>query len=620
MKLKLKKELKLIDTFCISLGAMISSGLFVLPAIAFAKSGPSVIVAYAIASLFVVPALLSKAELVTAMPKTGGTYFFIDRTLGPVAGIFGGLINWFSLSLKSAFALMGMGVFAVLIYPSIGVWETKIVAVAFCLLFTFTNFVSVRITGRLQTSLVLSLIAMLVIYVLSGSGHIVIQRYTPFMPYGFGSCLATAGLVFISFGGLTKIASIAEEVENPSKNLPLGMFLAFLTATILYVAVVFITVGLVDATALNRSLTPISLGAEISLGSPGVILMAIAAIIAFVTTANSGMLSASRFPLAMSQSQLLPDFFKKINVQFKTPHSSIIVTSVFMICSILFLNLEDLIKTASTLKIILFIFVNISVILMRESQITTYRPTFRSPLYPWVQIAGIILPAILILEMGKTALFFTGSFIAASLLWYMFYARFRVDRRSALAHVIERITAKELAAPTLHDELCEILFERDNIVADRFDRMIKKSEILDLDESPTMEEAFEMVSMVMSTRLGLDKDRLYHAFVERENEASTILSPALAVPHIIVEGTQKFDIVLVRCKKGIRFPNTRRRVRTMFVLASSIDERAFHLRALAAIAQIAQDKKFSRHWLRARSIEELRNIVLLAERKRMAAA
>jgi len=601
VKLKLKKELKLIDTFCISLGAMISSGLFVLPAIAFAKSGPSVIVAYAIASLFVVPALLSKAELVTAMPKTGGTYFFIDRTLGPVAGIFGGLINWFSLSLKSAFALMGMGVFAVLIYPSIGVWETKIVAVAFCLLFTFTNFVSVRITGRLQTSLVLSLIAMLVIYVLSGSGHIVIQRYTPFMPYGFGSCLA-------------------EEVENPSKNLPLGMFLAFLTATILYVAVVFITVGLVDATALNRSLTPISLGAEISLGSPGVILMAIAAIIAFVTTANSGMLSASRFPLAMSQSQLLPDFFKKINVQFKTPHSSIIVTSVFMICSILFLNLEDLIKTASTLKIILFIFVNISVILMRESQITTYRPTFRSPLYPWVQIAGIILPAILILEMGKTALFFTGSFIAASLLWYMFYARFRVDRRSALAHVIERITAKELAAPTLHDELCEILFERDNIVADRFDRMIKKSEILDLDESPTMEEAFEMVSMVMSTRLGLDKDRLYHAFVERENEASTILSPALAVPHIIVEGTQKFDIVLVRCKKGIRFPNTRRRVRTMFVLASSIDERAFHLRALAAIAQIAQDKKFSRHWLRARSIEELRNIVLLAERKRMAAA
>ena len=86
MKKGLKKELGLFDIFCIASGAMISSGLFILPGIAYAKTGPAVIVAYFIASLLVIPAMLSKAELATAMPKAGGTYFYIDRSMGPAMG------------------------------------------------------------------------------------------------------------------------------------------------------------------------------------------------------------------------------------------------------------------------------------------------------------------------------------------------------------------------------------------------------------------------------------------------------------------------------------------------------------------------------------------------------
>ena len=81
----LKKELGLLELFCISSGAMISSGLFVLPGIAFAKAGPSVILAYLLASMMIIPTMLSKAELATAMPKTGGNFFFIDRSMGPSA-------------------------------------------------------------------------------------------------------------------------------------------------------------------------------------------------------------------------------------------------------------------------------------------------------------------------------------------------------------------------------------------------------------------------------------------------------------------------------------------------------------------------------------------------------
>ena len=135
----LKKALHLIDVFSISTGAMISSGLFVLPGLAFAKAGPAMILAYLLAALLIIPSMLAKAELSTAMPKSGGTYFFIDRSLGPVLGTFGGLANWFSLSMKSAFALVGIGAFAVLAVPNITPMQIKLIAVSACALFTIFN-------------------------------------------------------------------------------------------------------------------------------------------------------------------------------------------------------------------------------------------------------------------------------------------------------------------------------------------------------------------------------------------------------------------------------------------------------------------------------------------------
>jgi APA family basic amino acid/polyamine antiporter len=107
---QLKKQLGCLDVFAIAAGAMISSGLFVLPAIAYAKAGPAVILSYLFASLLIVPSALSQAELATAMPRAGGTYFYVERSLGPIWGLFGGLANWFSVAMKSAFAVVGMAV------------------------------------------------------------------------------------------------------------------------------------------------------------------------------------------------------------------------------------------------------------------------------------------------------------------------------------------------------------------------------------------------------------------------------------------------------------------------------------------------------------------------------
>ena len=616
MKEKLKRELGLLDVFSIASGAMISSGLFILPALAFAKAGPAAVFSYLLAGILVLPAMLSKAELSTAMPRAGGVYFFIERSMGAPIGTVGGLANWFSLSFKGAFALIGMGIFATLINPSIMEGQIKLIAIGFCLFFMCVNIIGVKHAGRLQVILVLFLLGILFFYVVRGFVLIKPERYAPFAPFGWGAVISTAGLVFISFGGLTKISSIGEEIKRPGRNIPLGMLLAFIVVMCIYVAVVFITVGLLDPAELANSNTPISLAASTFMGKKGTIILAIAALLSFVTTANASILTASRGSMAMSRDYLLPHIFKRISPRFKTPLFSILATTFFMISIIAFLSLENLVKTASTLMILLFMLVNLSVVVMRESKIQSYRPKFRSPLYPWMQIAGIIGYAFLIFKMGRVPLSITGMFIVSGLLWYLIYARKRVNRLSALVHVIERITARELVDATLPEELREIIVERDNIIEDRFDKIINESKILDSDGPKNMKDFFKEASINLATDLNLDSNSIYDLLIKREEESSTVIRPGLAIPHIIVEGNEKFKILLARCKNGITFPNVESKVHIVFMLVGSKDERNFHLRALAAIAEIAQGKDFGTRWLEARDIEELRHIILLAERKR----
>ena len=614
--MKMKKELSLLDVFAISSGAMISSGLFVLPGLAFAKAGPAMILSYLLAGFLILPGLLAQAELATAMPRAGGTYFFIERSLGSALGTFGGLANWFSLSFKSAFALVGIGAFAVLVFPDISPLQIKLISIAACVVFTVLNILSVKKTGRIQIILVFALMLIILFYIGRGFISTHPDRYIPFMPTGLWSVFSTAGLVFISFGGLTKIASVAEEVKNPARNIPLGMFSSFLIVTLLYILAIGITVGIVEGKELNGSLVPLSLAAGYLFGKVGIIILSVGAILAFITTANSGILAASRSPMAMSRDRLLPKLFGRVSQKFKTPYVSILFTSTFMISVILFLSIENLVKTASTLMILLFVMLNISLILMRESKIQNYRPKFRVPLYPLLPIAGLISYIFLIIEMGNVPLLISGGFFLLGWISYWSYSRVRVHRKSALLHVVERITAKELVDKTLEKELREIVIERDEITEDRFDRLIKKCEILDLPESIPIEDLFHQISSILSVRLNVEKELLYNSFIQREKESCTVIRPGLAIPHIIIPGNKKFDVLLVRCRAGLSFSCSSVPVYTMFVLAGSLDERNYHLRALMAIAEIAQEVDFEKKWLEAKSIEELRDMIILSTRRR----
>jgi len=617
---ELKKELGLLSIFSIASGAMISSGLFILPGLAYFKSGPAVILAYLLAGILVLPSMFSKAELATAMPKSGGDYFFVNRSMGAGFGTIAGISAWFSLAFKSAFALVGVGAFASIIYPQITIFQIKIIAVFFCVIFTIINLKSTKHAGRMQIFMVLGLLALLFFYTIKGIPAVDNRHFDSFMTSDIKTLFMTAGLIFVSYGGLTKIASVAEEVKNPSRNIPLGMISAFIIVTIAYVIVVFVTVGilgdkLLESAPKQYTLTPISDGAALIAGKPGMILLSIAALLAFFSTANAGLMAASRNPMAMSNDKLLPSFFGKVNKNLKTPVNAILFTSGFMI-SIIFLPLETLVKTASTLQIILYIFINFSVVIMRESGIQNYRPKFKSPLYPWLQIIAVVAYLFLIFEMGLVPLVTTASFILSGLIWYWFYGSIRSNKESALVQLVKRIKAKDLETTSLETELKEIIRERDNIHKDRFDTVIESAEILDIERSMTKEDFFKIIATKVSENLNISSDYFYNKLIERELESSTVLTDSLAIPHIIIEGKNIFNILLARCKEGIRFNENATNVTTVFVITGTRDERNFHLQALAAIAQLVQNSSFERKWGKAKNTEALRDIVLLGDRRR----
>ncbi len=613
MNKELKKELSLLKVVCIATGAMISSGLFILPGLAFQRAGPAVVLSYLLAGLFCIPTLMSKAELTTAMPKAGGDYYYIMRGFGPLLGTVAGFSSWFSLSLKGAFALIGMGAY-VSIITNIPI---KLIALACCLFFIFLNIAGAKEAGRFQVILVLGLVGALAGYVIWGAGTVNTANFSPFFNKGLGAMFATASFVFISYGGLTKVAALAEEIENPGKNLPLGMILSLLLGSVLYGLVIWVTVGVLEPSELAGNLTPISDGAGVIGGSVFKTIISVGAFLAFISTANAGIMSASKYPLGMSRDKLLPGVFSKISPKFNTPIRSIVVTGIFMIIAILFLELELLVKIASSILILLFILANMTLIMFRESKILSYRPKFRSPLYPYMQIVGIAGGVFLLIEMGTGIIFLTSIFLLLGVIWYKVYVEKRTSKDSALIYALERLVSrdKELMSDSILTELKDIVVQRDDVTEDRFHGLIEDSKILDIEAPLKIEDFFRKVSDILGGELNQSPENIFNKLLERENDSSTMIREKLAIPHIIVEGKNIFKILVVRARAGIIFPEDKL-AHIIFILAGSPDERNLHLKVLAAIAQITQQPGFDKKWLEALNEDDLRSVILLSKRRR----
>lgn len=612
---KLKKNLTLFDVYAMSTGAMFSSGLFLLPGIAASYTGNSVYLAYLLAGFLILPAMYCMAELSTAMPKAGGTYYFLDRAMGPLMGTIGGLGSWIAVVFKSAFALVGMGAY-------LGIYldlPFTITAILLTLAFGAINIFGAKETTFLQRVLVTTLVVILVGFCAFGFKHVGVSRiFSPeanhgaFFKSGIIGFVSTIGLVFVSYAGLTKVASVAEEVQNPDRNIPLGMTLSLLTATIIYTLGTLILIKILEPQALYDSLTPIADAGRVFMGNwPldfGVILIVVAAIAAFASTGNAGIMSASRYPYAMAKDKLVPEKLSAIG-KYGTPTTAIVVTVFAMIAVLSLFDVASVAKLASAFQLLLFGLVCVAVIVMREARIDSYKPGFRAPFYPWLQITGILISFWLIIEMGILAIAFTGMVTIGCVLWYQFYGAKRTSRRGAIFHVHERLGQQRYEG--LERELMTIIHDRTQAENLSYEAVIARSVMMDFRYGMyDLPQLHNIMNEQAETHFQLPPELIETEFSEEKLQLRPI-NQGVYIAYQSTPDIEQPELFVLRFGPQARLalPQTEAAHTLMFLL-SPHKPVGLDLRIAGHLAEVVQSDHFEARWLSAKTDKDMNEVLM----------
>lgn len=619
---KLKKELGVKDIFALAAGTSLSAGFFLLPGIAASEYGlgSSVVIAYLVAVFSLIPVIFSIAELSTAMPRAGGAYYFVDRSLGPLFGTIGGIGSWLALILKSAFALIGMGFYIALFFPQYGEHIVP-VSVFASLVLGVINWVGAKSSGEFQKSLVAVLVLILVVFIAGGVPKIRPANLSAFFDFPAQALLSTSAMVYISYAGITKVTSLSEEVKDPERTIPLGMFYALGVSVLIYGLGTLVMVGIIPLGGLLGNPTLAADAARAVFGETGLYLISLAAMAAFISVANAGILTASRYPLAMSRDDVMPRVFAKIS-RNGTPVYSLILTVVVMALIILFLDTARIVKLASAFQLFVFAILCFSVIVMRESRIDSYDPGYRSPFYPWMQIAGVVSSLWLFSSVGFSSKVFTAAVVVVCVLWYRIHIRDRLKRGGAIFHLFENLGRSRYEG--LDTELRGILKEKGLRKDDPFDRLMAGSAVIDLADREGVD--FETVVHLASEEFGrrirrFGSREIGRRFIRGTGVGMTpVTEEGVALPHLRLDGIDKMEIVMVRSRAGVSMPPVPDspapqvpKARALFFLVSPSDNANLHLRILARMASIVEAQGFFRDWMSAAGEDDLRAIFTRSE-------
>ncbi|MFC7098273.1 amino acid permease [Halobaculum marinum] len=450
---ELAKDLGLLSALTIGVGTMIGAGIFVLPGQAAAAAGPAVALSFVIGGVISLFTALSASELGTAMPKAGGSYYYVNHALGPVFGSVAGWGNWMGLAFASAFYTLGFGEYLATFLPipsvSLGLVTLSSFQIGALLAgatFILVNYVGAKETGRLQVVIVVALVSILTAFSVLGFLQADLSTLRPFFPAetgGASAILPATGLVFVSFLGFAKITTVAEELRNPGRNLPLAVVGSVVIVTVMYAIIMVVLMGVINWRQLGPDFTttPVLDVAEIAFGTVGLAAVGVgvltfAGLLATASSANASILASSRINFAMGRDKLISAALNDIHPRFATPYRSIAVTGALILLFIVIGDVKVLAKAGSVLHLIVYGLLNVALIVMREASPEEYDPDFEVPLYPVVPILGAVTSFGLIAFMDRNEIVLALLFVAGGLLWYFLYARSRTDKQGVLSEYV----------------------------------------------------------------------------------------------------------------------------------------------------------------------------------------
>lgn len=598
----MKRRLGTASVFAICTGAMFSSGFFLLPGLAADESGPSLPLMYVAASLLILPAIFSIAELSAAIPRAGGPYLFLNRSLGSLMGIIGAFGKYLQLILKGAFAFVGVGAYLKLVMDV----SIQPVAIILIILFTILNLLGVKQTARTEIILVGILLLLLTYFVTSGivqlnTGDTNLRRqFKPLLPFGIEGLFAGVALVFVSFGGVGQIASLAEEISKPSRSIPRGMLIALAVSTVFYFLGTFIMVGLLSPDALRDDQTPVATTARQFSELPlPVLLVVIAALAAFASTGNAAIMSAARYPLALARDNLIWNKFGKLDSR-GVPRIAVLLTGVILVLLVLAFDVKGIAKLASAFLLFVFLGLCLAVIIFRESKTEEYQPGYSSPLYPWTQIIGIIAYIALIVESGLQAVGMLAGLCLLCILWYRYGIKKQRRQTAAIYNLFGRLAGKQDQGQPV-GEIGLPMLGGINLA-----QLTERAIVLDSDKDMSLQEVIRRAAEALSKHLGGDRQEIADHLQQEVSHWQSPLRSNIAISPALLQGIEQPEMVV--CRGHIQVDD--HSYDGLIVMVDDEDSSDRLLKLLSQLESMVYHSDFSQIWQEAKDERELKDALM----------
>jgi APA family basic amino acid/polyamine antiporter len=402
----LKKVLGPMDLILMGIGAIVGTGIFVLTGTGAVTAGPALTLAFIIAAVACGFAALCYAEFASTVPVAGSIYTYSYATLGEIvawmigwdllleyglatstvavgwSGYFQSLLKGFGIVLPEALRAAPGAV------PGL---DTVFNLPAFLIMMVLTFMLSlgVRESARLNNVMVLIKTGVVLLFIVVGVNYVKPENWQPFMPFGAGSVMSAAALVFFAFIGFDAVTSAAEEVKNPTKDLPIGIIGSLAICTVLYVAVAAIMTGIVPFMNFKGVDHPVSLALQYA-GQDWIAgLVDLAAILGMSTVILVMAYGQTRILFAMSRDGLLPKKLSNVHPKYGTPFFATWMVGIIFGLIAAVVPLDVLAELVNIGTLAAFSLVSLAVIILRKKRPDLHR-AFRCPGVPVIPALAII--------------------------------------------------------------------------------------------------------------------------------------------------------------------------------------------------------------------------------------
>ncbi len=451
----LKRTLTAFSITLLGIGAIVGTGIFVLTGVAAAKyAGPGLILSFIVAGVASGLAAICYAEFASTVPIAGSAYTYSYATLGElVAWIIGwDLILEYAVG-AAAVSIGWSGYIVDLLKSSLGIVIPKAFATSpfsggiinlpaflIILLLTALLILGTSESTRINNIIVIVKLAVIVFFLIIGFGHVNPANWNPFLPYGPGGIFRGASIIFFAYIGFDQISTSAEEAKNPTRDMPLGIFLSLLVCTVLYIAVTAVLTGMVSYKQLDVA-SPVSHALIlVGLNTAGSII-SFGAVCGLTTVLLVLLYGQSRVFFSMARDGLMPALFSRIHPRFHTPYASSLLIGVFVALIAGFTPIDVVAELTNIGTLTAFALVSAAVLILRRTQ-PDLRRGYRVPFVPVLPILSVLASLVLIVSLPLITLLRFVIWLLIGLAVYFLYSR----HHSRLDHDEEAPTEEERLA------------------------------------------------------------------------------------------------------------------------------------------------------------------------------